>query len=109
MTHPDGATPEQLWRNLCATEYRVYLVGYGNDGDPRNDLSPARHHERAADLADRLSRQVSIPSQELRGRASEAAYLHGQDPGTDYDPDRFAPPVWSQLANDSACEEGRAR
>jgi hypothetical protein len=107
MTHPDGATPEQLWRDLCATEYRVYLVGYGNDGDPRNDLSPERHHERAAALADRLSHQVSVPQHWLRGSAREAAYLHGQD--GDPGPDRFAPPVWSQVANDSACEEGRAR
>lgn len=99
---------EQAWRELCAAEYKSYIIGYGNDGDPRNDISPARHDERAADLAERLSQQVSIPPVELRGRASDAAYAHGQDPGTDHDPDRFAPPDWAEWGA-QAQDDGWAR
>ncbi|GAA0897617.1 hypothetical protein [Pseudonocardia zijingensis] len=89
-------TAEQLWRALCATEYRSYVVAYGNDGNPRNDL-PDRWAARAADLAERLSGEVEVPPDTLRSRARDAAYAYGQDPGTDDDPDRFEPPAWANL------------
>lgn len=86
---------EQLWRRLCSLEYRIRTRESANDGQPADDL-PATDQRSAADtVAERLSALVQIPAATLRSRAAEAAYAYGQDPGTDADPDRFAPPDWT--------------
>jgi hypothetical protein len=85
---------ESLWRELCAAEYKIQVRQGGNDGHPSDDLDTLTSEARASALADQLSRDVGISARALRRRAQSAAYDHGQDPGTDYDPDRFAPPDW---------------
>ena len=91
--HDPGTTPDQLWRSLCATEYGIHLVGHD------------RREQWATELADRLSRDVAVSPAVLRSHASEAAWRHGQDPGSDYDPDRYFTPVWSELAAEENVSE----
>ena len=91
-----GHDPDQLWRQLCAAEYKIHIIELGNDGPPEYDRSTAAEQAEAATLADQLTQLVQIPAAGLRTRALEAAYAHGQDPGTDADPDRFAPPNWAE-------------
>ena len=83
--------PDQLWRQLCVAEYAVHVRECGNDGRPEDDLPTSEQQAAAAHIAGRLSELVGIPTGTLHARAADAAFAHGQDPGTDDDPDRYAP------------------
>jgi hypothetical protein len=39
---------------------------------------------------------VQFPAASLLAHPADAACAHGQDPGTDADPDRFALPDWTE-------------
>ena len=92
----DADDPDQLWRRLCAVEYTIYVRERGNDGPPESELPTSNQQAEATATAERLSAIVQFPAGTLRARAAGAAFAHGQDPGTDDDPDRYAPPSWPE-------------
>ena len=100
---------EQQWRSLCETEYRISVRESGNDGHPANDLDTSDLATRAEDLATGLSMVLGISPVDLRLHASDAAYAHGRDPGTDADPDRFALPDWLRPRAPVDAEDGQTR
>jgi hypothetical protein len=87
--------PDRLWRQLCAAAYTIHVRECGNDGRPEDDLPTSEQQAAADHIAGRLSELVGIPTGTLHARAADAAFAHGQDPGTDDDPDRYAPPDWA--------------
>jgi hypothetical protein len=99
---PGATTPqvqwpvEQAWREGCRAAYTEYIIDYGNDGHPENDRTMKPAQQARFDTAVREVAQWSGASEDMvRGHMRDAAYLHGQDPGHDHDPDRFAPPTWA--------------
>jgi hypothetical protein len=82
---------------LCAVEYTIYVRERGNDGPPESELPTSNQQAEATATAERLSAIVQFPAGTLRARAAGAAFAHGQDPGTDDDPDRYAPPSWPEV------------
>src|SRR5664280_2154890 len=87
---------EIAWRGLCEAQYSIYIADYGNDGqeERRNtDVAEAQRDKLSAQLA----ASTGVPALTLRGRAMDAAYEYGQQPGVDGDPDVYRPPDWNQL------------
>jgi hypothetical protein len=95
-TTPPAQWPvEQAWRQGCRAAYTEYIIDYGNDGHPENDRTMKPAQQARFDAAVREVVEWSGASEGMvRGHMRDAAYLHGQDPGHDHDPDRFAPPDW---------------
>lgn len=87
--------PEIAWREGCQQAYTEHIVAYGNDGRPEDDRSTTPHERARFDTAvAEVAEWAGTSEGMVRAQMREAAYLHGQDTGTDADPDRFAPPEW---------------
>ncbi len=86
---------EQAWREGCRQAYTEYIIDYGNDGRPNDDRRMTPAQRARFDTAVREVAHWSGASEtRVRAHMRDAAYLHGQDPGHDTDPDRFTPPDW---------------
>lgn len=101
MTDEQRAESEldNQWRSLCGAASRSQRgemkerdwLGADEvaDIDHRRDTLEAKAQE--------LAERTGISARLLQRTAREAAQLDGNDPGSDSDPDRFAPPDWDEL------------
>ncbi|MGH3777970.1 MAG: hypothetical protein ACRDRR_19930 [Pseudonocardiaceae bacterium] len=100
-----------LWREAAEITYHERVIDYGNDGRPEDDRALGAHDQarREVNIAT-IAEQTGMLPGYIRQQLDDAAYAHGRAPGTDADPDHFAPPDWAELTQrgDSAKADAAA-
>jgi hypothetical protein len=84
-------------RGCARSSTRSTSASAATTGPPESELPTSNQQAEATATAERLSAIVQFPAGTLRARAAGAAFAHGQDPGTDDDLDRYAPPDWPEV------------
>ncbi|MGH3429623.1 MAG: hypothetical protein ACRDQZ_18985, partial [Mycobacteriales bacterium] len=76
---------------------------YGNDGPYECDrYLPAEDRDRKQAAITLISERTNIPTWYVTGHLDDATDDYNHAPGTDDDPDYFAPPNWTELAQQYA-------
>ncbi|MGH3790331.1 MAG: hypothetical protein ACRDQ9_05930, partial [Pseudonocardiaceae bacterium] len=92
------AHTDRAYRDTARIGYTELVIDYGNDGPRDSDRAlPAADHGRRATLIDFIEHHTGVPSPHIRHQIGEAVYAYSRAPGTDDDPDYFAPPAWDSF------------
>jgi hypothetical protein len=89
---------DAAWRVALALTHAEQVIRGDNDGHYETDRAlPDADRAKLGGCVSLLSEHTGLPAGFLQQKLQEAAYAYGQAPGTDADPDYFAPPNWDAL------------
>lgn len=76
-----------LWRAAAEIAYHEYVIDYGNDGHPDNDLAlPDTEQAQLAAAVEAIAQHTGLPEVFIRSELDNAAYAHGKAPATSASP-----------------------
>jgi hypothetical protein len=86
---------DSAWYRAVRITYLNQVIQGGNDGPYETDRSlPEAKRQELTEAVSFIAARTGVSEGYVQYELNEAGYTHGRAPGSDADPDYFAPPDW---------------